>query len=130
MAALVAEMVKTREPGQHPATRTFQAFRIFINHELDELQQALQASLSVLETGGRLVVISFHSLEDRMVKQFMARHARQTYDRRTPFAPAVVLPLRTLGKVKPSADEVRHNPRSRSAIMRVAERLAHAQGAA
>ena len=127
MAALVAEVVKTREPGQHPATRTFQAFRIFINHELDELQQALQASLSVLETGGRLVVISFHSLEDRMVKQFMARHARQTYDRRTPFAPTVALPLRTLGKVKPSADEVRHNPRSRSAIMRVAERLAHAQ---
>ncbi len=127
MAALVAEVVKTREPGQHPATRTFQAFRIFINHELDELQQALQASLSVLETGGRLVVISFHSLEDRMVKQFMTRHARQTYDRRTPFAPTVALPLRTLGKVKPSADEVRHNPRSRSAIMRVAERLAHAQ---
>jgi 16S rRNA (cytosine1402-N4)-methyltransferase len=127
MAALVAAVVKTREPGQHPATRTFQAFRMFINHELDELQQALQASLSVLETGGRLVVISFHSLEDRMVKQFMTRHARQTYDRRTPFAPTVALPLRMLGKVKPSSDEVRHNPRSRSAIMRVAERLAHAQ---
>ena len=129
LAGLVAEVVKTREPGQHPATRTFQAFRMFINHELDELQQALQASLSVLQSGGRLVVISFHSLEDRMVKQFMASHAKQTFDRRTPFAPIVAMPLRTLGKAKPSADEIRHNPRSRSAIMRVAERLAHAQEA-
>ena len=89
--------------------------------------RGLEAAMTILKPQGRLVVVSFHSLEDRMVKQFMARHARQTYDRRTPFAPTVALPLRTLGKVKPSADEVRHNPRSRSAIMRVAERLAHAQ---
>ena len=69
----MADTVKTREPGQNPATRTFQAFRIFINAELEELQQALEASLDVLQPGGRLVVISFHSLEDRIVKQFIAQ---------------------------------------------------------
>jgi 16S rRNA (cytosine1402-N4)-methyltransferase len=127
MAALVAEVVKTREPGQNPATRTFQAFRIFINGELDELQQALDASLQVLEPGGRLVVISFHSLEDRMVKQFIAKHSREVYDRRTPFAVAPELPLRALGRQRPTAEEIKANPRSRSAIMRVAERLPLAQ---
>jgi len=127
MAALVADVVKTREPGQNPATRTFQAFRIFINGELDELQQALDASLQVLEPGGRLVVISFHSLEDRMVKQFIAKHSREVYDRRTPFATAPDLPLRALGRQRPSDEEIKTNPRSRSAIMRVAERLPVAQ---
>ncbi len=127
MASLVAEVVKTREPGQNPATRTFQAFRIFINGELDELQQALDASLQVLEPGGRLVVISFHSLEDRMVKQFIAKHSREVYDRRTPFAVAPELPLRALGRQRPTAEEIKANPRSRSAIMRVAERLPLAQ---
>ena len=127
MASLVAEVVKTREPGQNPATRTFQAFRIFINGELDELQQALDASLQVLEPGGRLVVISFHSLEDRMVKQFIAKHSREVYDRRTPFAVAPDLPLRALGRQRPTAEEIKANPRSRSAIMRVAERLPLAQ---
>jgi 16S rRNA C1402 N4-methylase RsmH len=78
----VAGAVKTREPGQNPATRTFQALRIFINAELEELQQALEASLSVLQPGGRLVVISFHSLEDRIVKQFIAQHSKEVYDRR------------------------------------------------
>ncbi|MFN7196887.1 MAG: 16S rRNA (cytosine(1402)-N(4))-methyltransferase RsmH, partial [Hylemonella sp.] len=82
LAQLVAGAVKTREPGQNPATRTFQALRIFINAELEELQAALEASLDVLQPGGRLVVISFHSLEDRMVKQFIAQHAREVYDRR------------------------------------------------
>jgi hypothetical protein len=122
MAALVAEVVKTREPGQNPATRTFQAFRMFINHELDELQQALEASLDVLQPGGRLVVISFHSLEDRMVKQFIAKHSREVYDRRMPFAAAPALALSALGRQRPSEEEVKANPRSRSAIMRVAQR--------
>ena len=124
LAQLVADTVKTREPGKDPATRTFQAFRIFINAELEELQQALEASLAVLQPGGRLAVISFHSLEDRIVKQFIAKHSRDEYDRRAPFAAPKVMKLRALGRVKPSDEEVRGNPRSRSAIMRVAVRTA------
>lgn len=122
LAELVASAVKTREPGKDPATRTFQALRIFINAELDELQQALQASLQVLRPGGRLVVISFHSLEDRIVKQFIAEHAKETYDRRAPFAPPKPMRLQALARTKPSAAEVATNPRARSAVMRVAER--------
>ena len=122
LAQLVAGTVKTREPGQDPATRTFQAFRIHINAELEELQQALEASIHALQPGGRLVVISFHSLEDRIVKQFIARHSREVFDRRQPFSPAPALHLKALGRVRPSAAEVSANPRSRSAIMRVAER--------
>ncbi len=124
LAQLVADTVKTREPGQNPATRTFQAFRIFINAELEELQQALEASLDVLQPGGRLVVISFHSLEDRIVKQFIARHSRDEYDRRAPFAAPKVMKLKAIDRVKPGADEVAANPRARSAIMRVAQRTA------
>lgn len=123
LAQLVAGAVKTREPGKDPATRTFQAFRIFINAELEELQQALSASLQVLRTGGRLAVISFHSLEDRIVKQFITQHSREVYDRRAPFAAPKVMDLKSIDRVKPSAAEVEGNPRSRSAIMRVAERL-------
>ncbi len=122
LAQLVADTVKTREPGQNPATRTFQAFRIFINTELEELQQALAASLHVLRPGGRLVVISFHSLEDRIVKQFIAEHSRDTFDRRMPLAPSKPCKLRALSRVKPQATEVGANVRARSAIMRVAER--------
>ncbi|MFZ9990388.1 MAG: 16S rRNA (cytosine(1402)-N(4))-methyltransferase RsmH [Burkholderiaceae bacterium] len=122
LAQVVAGAVKTREPGKDPATRTFQAFRIFINAELEELQQALAASLRLLKPGGRLVVISFHSLEDRIVKQFIATHSREVVDRRALFAPAKALPLKSLGRVKASAAEVAGNPRSRSAVMRVAER--------
>ena len=122
LAEIVAGTVKTREPGKDPATRTFQAFRIFINAELDELQQALEASIGVLQPGGRLAVISFHSLEDRIVKQFIARHSREVYDRRAPFAAPVVMKLRALERIRPSAAEVAGNPRSRSAILRVAER--------
>ena len=122
LAQLVADTVKTREPGQNPATRTFQAFRIFINAELAELEQALKASLHVLAPGGRLVVISFHSLEDRIVKQFMAKHSKEVVDRRVPFAEPVKMRLKTCGRVRPSEAEVRGNPRSRSAIMRMAER--------
>lgn len=124
LAAVVAGAVKTREPGKNPATRTFQAFRIFINAELEELQQALAASLDVLAPGGRLVVIAFHSLEDRIVKQFMAKHARELFDRRAPFQAAQAMHLKLLGRVKPSATEVAANPRARSAVMRVAERTA------
>jgi 16S rRNA (cytosine1402-N4)-methyltransferase len=122
LAQLVADTVKTREPGQNPATRTFQAFRIFINAELEELQAALEASLDVLQAGGRLVVISFHSLEDRIVKQFIAKHSRETYDRRVPFAASKPMKLRMLARIKPGAHEVAVNPRARSAIMRVAMR--------
>ena len=122
LAQLVADAVKTREPGQNPATRTFQAFRIFINAELEELQQALAASLQILQPGGRLVVISFHSLEDRIVKQFIAANAREVYDRRAPFAAPKAMKLEALERVKPGAAEVQSNPRARSAIMRVAQR--------
>ena len=122
LARLVAGTVKTREPGQNPATRTFQAFRIFINAELEELEQALEASLELLAPQGRLVAISFHSLEDRIVKQFIARHSREVYDRRAPFAPPPAMKLRSLARIRPSDAEVAANPRSRSAVMRVAER--------
>jgi 16S rRNA (cytosine1402-N4)-methyltransferase len=122
LAEVVAGAVKTREPGKDPATRTFQAIRIFINAELEELQQALAASLDVLQPGGRLVVISFHSLEDRIVKQFIATHSRDTYDRRAPFAAPKVMHLKALGRIKASDAEIAANPRSRSAVMRVAER--------
>jgi 16S rRNA (cytosine1402-N4)-methyltransferase len=122
LADIVAGAVKTREPGQNPATRTFQALRIFINAELEELEQALEASLKVLQPGGRLVVISFHSLEDRIVKQFIAKHSKEVYDRRAPFAVPQAMKLKALDRIRPSAVEVASNPRARSAIMRVAER--------
>ena len=124
LAELVAGAVKTREPGQNPATRTFQAFRIFINAELEELRQALEASLHLLRPGGRLVVISFHSLEDRIVKQFIARNSRAAYDRRVPFAEGPPSKLAALGRIKPGSAEVVANPRARSAVLRVARRTA------
>ncbi len=122
LAALVARVVKTREPGQDPATRTFQGLRIHVNAELEALEQGLNAALALLVPGGRLVVISFHSLEDRIVKTFVARESRDEVDRRAPFAPPRPLRLKSLGRVKPSDAEVRANPRARSAVMRVAER--------
>ena len=122
LAELVAGTVKTREAGQNPATRTFQALRIFINAELEELEQALEASLRVLAPGGRLVVISFHSLEDRIVKQFIAKHSKEVFDRRAPFAAPKPMLLKALDRIKPSDAEVAANPRARSAVMRVAER--------
>jgi len=122
LAQVVAGAVRTREAGKDPATRTFQAFRIFINAELQELQQALAASLQVLKPQGRLVVISFHSLEDRIVKQFMAAHARQVFDRRAPMAAPQAMRLRLIERIKPSQTEIAANARARSAVMRVAER--------
>jgi 16S rRNA (cytosine1402-N4)-methyltransferase len=127
LAQIVANVVKTREKGKDPATRTFQAIRIHINQELAELQVVLEAALSLLEQGGRLVVISFHSLEDRIVKRFMQTHSSApAVDRRLPIR-AVDLPsppLKLIGRVFASDTEVAENPRARSAVMRVAERIA------
>ena len=125
LSAVVARTVKTREANQDPATRTFQALRIFVNAELEELEQVLNSSLDLLEEGGRLAVISFHSLEDRIVKTFIARESKAEIDRRAPFAPpAKPLRLNALGRIKPGPTEVLTNGRARSAILRVAERLA------
>jgi len=128
LSELVARAVKTREPGQDPATRTFQALRIQVNAELEELEQGLSAALDLLAPEGRLVVISFHSLEDRIVKQFIARESREVVDRRALLAPPKAMRLQALGRIRPSEEEVRANPRSRSAILRVAQRLATPQG--
>jgi 16S rRNA (cytosine1402-N4)-methyltransferase len=122
LATLVAGVVKTREPGQNPATRTFQALRLHINGELEALQAGLEAALLLMAPEARLVVISFHSLEDRIVKTFIARESRETYDRRVPMAPSKPLRLHAVARIKPSQAEVSANPRSRSAVMRVAQR--------
>jgi len=127
-AALVEKAVRTREPGQHPATRSFQALRIHVNRELEELSLSLPQAAAALAPQGRLVVISFHSLEDRIVKRFMRDAANPPQpDKRLPLK-AVDLPQPTLalvGKaVKPGSVEVQANPRARSAVMRVAEKLA------
>ncbi|GAB3539962.1 16S rRNA (cytosine(1402)-N(4))-methyltransferase RsmH [Noviherbaspirillum agri] len=125
LAEIVAHAVKTREKGKDPATRTFQAIRIFINKELEELEIGLAAAFGKLAPHGRLAVISFHSLEDRIVKRFMASKANAPQpDRRLPIR-AAELPkpeLKLLAKLKPTDAEVAANPRARSAILRVAER--------
>ncbi len=125
LAEIVAKAVRTSEPGQNPATRTFQAIRIFINQELEELSLVLPQCLEALNPGGRLVVISFHSLEDRRVKQFMkAESSRDVLPKRLPVRESdfVEAKLRLIGRIKPSDAEVEENPRARSAVMRVAER--------
>ncbi len=122
LSALVAGAVKTREPGQNPATRTFQALRIHVNAELEALQQGLKAALALLAPQGRLVVISFHSLEDRIVKTFIAAESRDVVDRRAPMAPPKPLRLKAIARIKPGPTEVATNPRARSAVLRVAER--------
>jgi len=122
LSEVVARAVKTREPGKDPATRTFQALRIHVNAELEALQQGLSAALALLGPHGRLVVISFHSLEDRIVKTFIAAESRDVVDRRAPMAPPRPLRLLSLGRLKPSEAEVVANPRARSAVLRVAER--------
>ena len=124
LATLVASVVRTREVGQDPATRTFQALRIFINRELEDLELGLKAALNLLKPGARLAVISFHSLEDRIVKQFLQSHAKVEIPRGLPVRDRD-LPqsaLEIIGRVKPSEKEVRENPRARSAIMRIAEK--------
>ena len=126
LAAIVARAVKTREKGKDPATRTFQAIRIFINQELEELEAGLSQAFQYLAPDARMVVISFHSLEDRIVKHFMAAKATvKQPDRRLPIR-AIDLPqpqIRLISKAKPSEAEIRGNPRARSAIMRVCARL-------
>ncbi|HVY05148.1 MAG TPA: 16S rRNA (cytosine(1402)-N(4))-methyltransferase RsmH [Burkholderiales bacterium] len=128
LAQVVAKAVPTREPHQDPATRTFQALRIHVNQELEELEIALSGSVEILDAGARLVVISFHSLEDRIVKQFMRAQSQPGHlPARLPVR-AAELPkprMRLVGKpIRPTAEEVQANPRSRSAVMRVAEKLA------
>ena len=127
LAELVARAVRTREPGKNPATRTFQALRMFINDELGQLQAGLAAAFAVLAPGGRLAVISFHSLEDRTVKQFMARHSNvDPALARLPVIPDSAQPrMKLVGrKLRPTAAELARNPRARSALLRVAEKLA------
>ena len=128
LAQLAAQAIRTRERGQDPATRTFQAIRIFINRELEEISAVLPQAAGYLKTGGRLAVIAFHSLEDRIVKQFIRRHSRPA-----PLPKWVMVreserpepPLREIGKAqRASAAETAANPRARSAVLRVAERTA------
>jgi len=129
LAGIVANAVKTREKGKDPATRTFQAIRIFINKELEDLETGLSEAYAMLAPGARVAIISFHSLEDRMVKQFLASKVKVAQpDRRLPIK-AVDLPqplMKLIAKIKPSEAEVDANPRARSAVMRVAERLGRA----
>lgn len=126
LAAIVAKAVRTREPGKHPATRTFQALRMFINDELVQIEKGLNAALDFLAPGGRLAVISFHSLEDRVVKRFMKRHSEvdpSLVD--LPVLPAGSEPrLKLVGKKSRAvSSEVDSNPRARSALLRVAEKV-------
>jgi 16S rRNA (cytosine1402-N4)-methyltransferase len=126
LAELVARAVRTREPGKHPATRTFQALRMHVNDELGQLRRALDGALGLLAVGGRLAVISFHSLEDRIVKQFLQRHS--TVD--PVYAGLPVIPdaqqprLRRIGgKIRADAAELEANPRARSSVLRVAQKV-------
>jgi len=128
LSNVIAKTVRSREPGQDPATRTFQAIRIFINQELADLEKGLEAALDVLKVGGRLVVISFHSLEDRIVKQFIQTHAQITVPRELPIR-AKDMPqgdLEIIARIKPGVLEIEENPRARSAVMRVAEKKGEA----
>lgn len=126
LAELIAAAVPTREPGKHPATRSFQAIRIRINHELEELEAGLQQAVDILAPHGRLAVISFHSLEDRMVKRFMRReHKGEELPLDLPVMGETHGRLRLIGKARrPSEEEVRANPRARSSVLRIAERRA------
>ena len=127
LAALIGAAVRTREPGKHPATRTFQALRMFINDELGQLERGLAGALGALAPGGRLAVISFHSLEDRVVKRFMQRESQiDPALKDLPLVPPGAQPrLKLIGrKSRPASAELQRNPRARSALLRVAERLA------
>jgi 16S rRNA (cytosine1402-N4)-methyltransferase len=128
LADLIASVMPRGDSKIHPATRSFQAIRIFINRELADLETGLDAALARLKPGGRLAVISFHSLEDRIVKQFIARHAKAPpANRRLPVVQAFVPTLRAIGDARKASEaEVAANPRARSAVLRVAEKLAEA----
>lgn len=128
--ARLAEIIKEANPSwerdKHPATRAFQGIRIFINRELDQLKSVLDQSLEILKPGGRMAIISFHSLEDRIVKKFIAQQTKgDSYPRDLPIPASMLKPaLKSRGKaIKPSQEEVQENPRARSAVLRVAERL-------
>ena len=125
LASLVASVVRTREAGQDPATRTFQAIRIYINQELTDLEGGLRAAFHCLKPGGLLAVISFHSLEDRIVKQFMQGLSKVSVPRGLPLTEnQMPKPLaELLGRIKPSEQEVQENPRARSAILRVMRKM-------
>jgi 16S rRNA (cytosine1402-N4)-methyltransferase len=126
LAELVAHAVRTREPGKHPATRTFQALRMQVNDELGQLSKGLAAALEVLAVGGRLAVISFHSLEDRLVKRFMQRESQpDPVVAALPVIPPPFSPrMRIIGrKIRASREELERNPRARSALLRVAEKI-------
>ena len=126
LATLIAKAIPSREPGKHPATRTFQAIRIYINNEIEEIRAVLPQALELLAEGGRLVVISFHSLEDREVKRFMRIEIKGD-----PFPPGLPVRAEQLNPrlkyvrkpIYPSAGEIMANPRARSAVLRVAERV-------
>ncbi|MGO9443689.1 MAG: 16S rRNA (cytosine(1402)-N(4))-methyltransferase RsmH [Thiobacillaceae bacterium] len=126
LAQIIAGAVRTREPGKHAATRTFQALRIYLNRELEELKEALPRCVDLLQPGGRLAVISFHSLEDRIVKRFIRQAAAgEQVPARLPVRAADLKPgrLRLVGRaIHPSDSELAANPRARSAVLRVAER--------
>ena len=126
LAQLIEKAVSYREKGKHPATRTFQAIRIFINQELEELKEALSQSIDLLMSGGRLVVISFHSLEDRIVKQFMKKESSPPYiPKEIPVKHSdFQAKVRVVGKaIKPTALEIKENVRARSAVLRTLEKL-------
>lgn len=127
LAELIEKVMPTREKNKHPATRSFQAIRIAVNRELEELEQALEQTIDVLRPGGRLVVIAFHSLEDRIVKRFLRDQERgkPTPSRLPPAAAEFSARLRRIGKARhPHAAEIEANARARSAVLRVAERTA------
>jgi 16S rRNA (cytosine1402-N4)-methyltransferase len=126
LAALVARVVRTREPGKHPATRTFQALRIWLNDELGQIERGLAQALELLAPGGRLAAVSFHSGEDRLVKDFIRRHSEPdpvlaSLPQLPPWAQPTL--RRIAHKQRASPDEIRANPRARSAMLRVAEKL-------
>ena len=127
LAEIITSTVPTRERDKHPATRTFQAIRIFINDELNQLRDVLSQTIDALTCGGRLVVISFHSLEDRLVKRFMRRESRGDYfPHDVPVTEDAIRPkLKIVGRaIHPTIHEIANNPRSRSAVMRIAEKIA------
>lgn len=129
LADLIAEACPVREKHKHPATRSFQAIRIYINRELEEIERALDGALAVLAPQGRLSIISFHSLEDRIVKRFMRRHSQGAQvPAGIPLTEAQLRQmgerkLKVVGKMMPSASEVAENPRARSSVLRIAERV-------
>jgi 16S rRNA (cytosine1402-N4)-methyltransferase len=131
LAGLIAATIKRREPGQHPATRSFQAIRIYLNRELEELSEVLPQCVEALQPGGRLAVISFHSLEDRIVKRYLRDEAMgEQAPARLPIRADMLKPgrLKLIGRAQHATDsEVADNPRARSAVLRVAERMGELQ---